>query len=225
MIPLATLNEHPWEVHLTPRPSAPVYSTDRATMNSAQSIRGKQDQYFYPPTPSELSQGVKVAQSCLTLCDPMDHTVHGILQARIPDWVIFPFSRESSQPRDWTQVCHIAGRFFTSWATREAQEYWSSSLSFLQQTFPTQELNQGLLYCRRILYQLSYQGSPDKNSIKFLIGDWAYRNKSVIISQNEKWLLAWSINKIKHLWHMKHHETSCQEMKSSIFHDHGYFKI
>ena len=157
---------------------------------------------------SELSQGVKVAQSCLTLCDPMDQTVPEILQARILEWVTFPFSKGYSQPRDWTQVSHIAGRFFTSWATRGAQEYWSSSLSLLQQTLPTQELNQGLLYCRQILYQLSYEGNPDKNSIKFLIGDWAYRNKSVIIWPNEKWLLTWSINKIKHLWHMKHH-TRC----------------
>ena len=47
-------------------------------------------------------------------------TVHGILQARIPEWVAFPFSRGSSQPRDQTQVSDIAGWFFTSWATREA---------------------------------------------------------------------------------------------------------
>ena len=68
---------------------------------------------------------VKVVQSCLTLCNPTDYTVHGILQARILEWVAFPFSRGSSQLRDWTQVSHIAGRFFTSWATGEAQEYWS----------------------------------------------------------------------------------------------------
>ena len=43
---------------------------------------------------------LKVAQSCLTLCDPMDYTVHGILQARILECVAFPFSRGSSQPRD-----------------------------------------------------------------------------------------------------------------------------
>ena len=42
----------------------------------------------------------KVAQSCLTLCDPMDYTVHGVLQARILEWVAVPFSRGSSQPRD-----------------------------------------------------------------------------------------------------------------------------
>ena len=43
---------------------------------------------------------VKVSQSCLTLCDPMDYTVHGILQARILEWIAFPLSRGSSQPRD-----------------------------------------------------------------------------------------------------------------------------
>jgi hypothetical protein len=64
----------------------------------------------------------KVVQSCPTLCDPTDYTVHGILQARIPDWVAFPFSRGSSQPRDRTQVSCTAGGFFISWATREAQQ-------------------------------------------------------------------------------------------------------
>ena len=57
-----------------------------------------------------------------TLCDPMDYTVRGILQARILEWVAFPFSRGSSQPRDQTQVSRIAGRFFTNWAMREAQK-------------------------------------------------------------------------------------------------------
>ena len=47
---------------------------------------------------------VKVTQSCPTLCDPMDYTVHGILQARILEWVAIPFFRGSSQPRDRTQV-------------------------------------------------------------------------------------------------------------------------
>ena len=60
-----------------------------------------------------LHMKVKVAQSCLTLCNPMDYTVPGILQARILERVAIPFSRESSQPRDLTQVSHIAGRFFT----------------------------------------------------------------------------------------------------------------
>jgi len=57
---------------------------------------------------------VKVTQSCPTLYDPMDYRVHRIPQARILERVAFPFSRGSSQPRDRTQVSHIAGRFFTS---------------------------------------------------------------------------------------------------------------
>ena len=102
---------------------------------------------------------MKVSQSCPTLCNPLDCIVCGILQARILEWVTFSFSRGSSQPRDRTQVFGNAGGFFTSWATREAQEYWSGSLSLLQGILLTQKSNCGLLHCRRILYHLSYQGS------------------------------------------------------------------
>ena len=63
---------------------------------------------------------VKVAQSCLNLCDPMDYTFHGILQARLLEWVAFPFSRGSSQPRNWTRISCIGGGFFTNWAIRKA---------------------------------------------------------------------------------------------------------
>ena len=69
-------------------------------------------------TQSEVK--VKAAQSCPTLYDATAYTIHGILQARMLEWVAFPFSRGSSQSRDWTQVSCIAGGFFTSWATREA---------------------------------------------------------------------------------------------------------
>ena len=53
---------------------------------------------------------------------PPGSSVHGILQARILEWAVIPFSRESSQPKDQTQVSHTAG-FFTVWATREAQDW------------------------------------------------------------------------------------------------------
>ena len=69
---------------------------------------------------------VLVAQLCLTLFHPMDcsmpgSSVHGISQAEILEWVAIPFSRGSSQPRDGIWVSWIVGRFFTIWATREAQ--------------------------------------------------------------------------------------------------------
>ena len=62
---------------------------------------------------------VKVTQSYPTLCDPMDYTVHGILQARIMEWVASLYSSRSSWPRNRTGVSYIAGGFLTSWATRE----------------------------------------------------------------------------------------------------------
>ena len=55
-----------------------------------------------------------MSQTCQTVCDPMNYTVHGILQTRILEWVAFPFSRRSSKPRDQTQVSPIACRFYLS---------------------------------------------------------------------------------------------------------------
>ena len=65
----------------------------------------------------------------------MDYTVHGILHARIRDGIAFPFSRGSSQPRDRTLVSHIAGRFFTSCVTSEAQECFPHSSVGKESTF------------------------------------------------------------------------------------------
>jgi len=71
-----------------------------------------------------------VTQSCPILCDPMDcslpgSSVHGLLQARILEWVGIPFVRGSSWPRGGTPVSYIAGIFFTIWVTREAQKSYS----------------------------------------------------------------------------------------------------
>jgi len=79
---------------------------------------------------------VLVAQSCPTLCDPVDcsppgSSVHGILQARILEWAAISFSRRPSRPRDRTQVSCITGGFFTSWACREAQNLWAYSKNLI----------------------------------------------------------------------------------------------
>ena len=102
---------------------------------------------------------------------------------RILEWVVYPFSSRSSRPRNWTGVSCTAGRFFTNWAIREAQSHsvvsnflrphglyspWTSpgqntrvhSLSLLQGIFPTEGSSPDLPHCRRILNQLSHQGSP-----------------------------------------------------------------
>ena len=95
---------------------------------------------------------MEVAQSCPTLCDPMDYTVCGILQARILEWVAFPFSRESSQPRSPA----LQSDSLPAEPQGKPKNTGVGSLSLLQGIFPTQESNWSLLQCRRILYQLSY---------------------------------------------------------------------
>ena len=105
---------------------------------------------------------VKVIQSCLILCDPIDYTVHGILQARILEWVAFPFSRGFSQPRSPTlQVDSLPAE-----PQGKPMNTGVGSLSLLQRIFPTQESSRGPLHGRRILYQLSCEGRGDKPSAK-----------------------------------------------------------
>ena len=126
---------------------------------------------------------MSVTQSCLTLCHPMDcspsgSSFHGILQAGILEWVAISFSRGSSRPREHcrqilyhpSQVSENESRSVVSNSLQPHGLYnpWNSpgqntgmgGLSLLQGIFPTQESNWGLLHCRQILYQLSYQGSP-----------------------------------------------------------------
>ena len=81
----------------------------------------------------------------------MDYIVHGILQARILEWVAFPFSRGSSQPMYWTQASQVSLLLWADSLPAEPQgksKYTGvGSLSLLQQTFPTQETNWSLLHC------------------------------------------------------------------------------
>ena len=70
-----------------------------------------------------LGEAMWKSLSCLTLCNPMDYTGHGILQARILEWVAYPFASKSSWSRNWTRVFCIAGRFFTNWATKFVKLY------------------------------------------------------------------------------------------------------
>ena len=85
------------------------------------------------PKNAQREREREVAQSCPTLCDPVDcsppdSSVHGILQARILEWVAISFSRGSSLPRDLIHVSRIAGRHFNLWATRECPNYRTIAL-------------------------------------------------------------------------------------------------
>ena len=102
---------------------------------------------------------MKVTQLGLTLWDCMDYTVHGITQTRILEWVSFPFSRGSSNPGIEPTSPKLQVDFLPAEPQGKLKNTGVSSLS-LQHIFSTQESNGGLLHCRWILYQLSYQVSP-----------------------------------------------------------------
>ena len=92
-------------------------------------------------------------------CDPMDYRVHGILQARILEWVAFPVSRGSSNPGIKPRSPALQEDSSPAEPQGKPKNTGVGSLSLLQWVFLTQESNWGLLHCRWILYQLSYQGS------------------------------------------------------------------
>ena len=103
-----------------------------------------------------LKVKVKVTQWCPTLCDPLNYAVRGILQARILEWVAFPFSKGSSQPRSPTSRADS----LTAEPQGKPKTTGVGSLPLLQGIFLTQGLKRGVLHCRQILYQWSYHGSP-----------------------------------------------------------------
>ena len=95
---------------------------------------------------------------CPTFCDAMNYTVHGILQARILGWVAFPFFRDLPNPGIKSRSPTFQEDSLTAEPQGKPKNTGVGSISLLQQIFSTQELNQGFLHHRQILYQLSYQG-------------------------------------------------------------------
>jgi len=86
----------------------------------------------------------------------MEYTVHGILQARILEWVAFPFSRNLPNPGIKPRSLTLQVDSLPAEPQGKSKNTGVDSLAFLQQIFPTQESNRGLLHFRQILYQLSY---------------------------------------------------------------------
>ena len=101
-------------------------------------------------------------------CSPLGSSVHEIFQARIPEWVAISFSRGSSQPRDRTWVSCTAGRFFTDWATKEAE--WSPI------PLPNGR-NQGI--CRNVWFQIL-----DRQNNKTSLDRLHRTQKAVVINKN-----------------------------------------
>ena len=97
---------------------------------------------------------MKVAQSCPTLCDPTDHTVHGMLQARILEWQPFPSPGDLPNPGIEARSPTLQADSLPSEPPGKPRNTGVGSLSLLQQICPTQGSSWGLLHCRRVLYQL-----------------------------------------------------------------------
>ena len=118
---------------------------------------------------------VKVAQSCLTLCDPMDCILHGILQARIPKWVAFPSLGDLLNPGIKPRSSALQADSLPAEPPGKPKNTGVGSLSLLQGGLPDQESNQGLLHCWQILYQLSYEESPD-----YILKSFAKNGKIIV---------------------------------------------
>ena len=126
---------------------------------------------------TQWKMSVLVAQSCLTLGNPMDYSspgssVHGILQARILEWVAIPFSRASSSPRKWPRVSCIASTQWT-WVWANSRTYWMTGKPGVLQSRESQSRT-GLsdwttLALPQILYHLGHQGSPSERYRSFKI--------------------------------------------------------
>ena len=129
---------------------------------------------------------VKVTQSCPILGDPTDYTVRGILQARIQEWVAFPFSRGSPQPRDRTQVPHTAGRFFTSWATREAHKKHRPPSNTLVNEMKGATCIRGWLEMQ-VWEQGCLLSNPDSTTSQLCdLGPWSRQSLCTSVSQSIK---------------------------------------
>ena len=103
--------------------------------------------------------------SCVQLCNPMDYTLHGILQARILEWVAFPSPGDLPNPRIEPQSPTLQADSLPAEPPGKPKSTRVGSLSLLWRIFLTHELNWGLLHCRQILYQMSYQGSLQNTSL------------------------------------------------------------
>ena len=137
----------------------------------------------------------------------MDYRVHGILQARTLEWVAFPFSRGSSQPRDQTQVSSIAGGFFTSWATKKAQSQRKAMPKNIQTTtqlnlFPmlarwhskSSKLGFNSKWTKNVqMYQLDLEKSGNQIKLPTSIGSWKKQENSRKTSTSS------SLTVLKHL--------------------------
>ena len=118
-------------------------------------FQAQKKEVFSSPALDNISES-ESSSVVSTLCNPMDYTLHGILQARILESVAFPFSREFPNPGIKPRSPTLQADSLPAEPQGKLKNTGVGRLSLLQKISQTQESNWGLLHCRRILYQLSY---------------------------------------------------------------------
>ena len=138
---------------------------------------------------------VLVAQSCLSLCDPVDcswpgSSVHGISQARILEWVAIPFCKGSSWPRDWIQVSCTADRFFTVWATKKTlkSKVWRLNLRFIIEVEQVWGEIQGVWF-----WTPNFLGGGYKSPLPAIAMVIPGKERKALRGDVELWLSAWTL--------------------------------
>ena len=122
----------------------------------------------------------EVAQSCVTLCDPMDcslpgssSSIHGIFQARVLEWVAIAFSRRSSRSRDWTRVSRTVGRCFTIRATREVLQ--EGKFRLISWRLASPESSEDLRQCSQVLcFSVNYSWKVWTPISSHLLEEWVF---------------------------------------------------
>ena len=151
-----------------------IFCGSKVTADGDCSHEIKRCWFFSYDQSAAAAAAAKSPQSCPTLCDPMNYTVHGILQARILEWVAFPFFRGTSRPRDRTQVSRIVGSCFTVWATREAH----APFYFITKGFKAPWRYQGSALCvgnttiPECMKSLPWPDPTPSRSMSFYSGDY-----------------------------------------------------
>ena len=138
---------------------------------------------------------LKVTQLCPTLFHPIDSTVHGILQARILEWIAFSFSDDPHHPRIKPGSPVLQVDSLPAEPQGKPKNTGVGNLTLLQRIFPILELNQGLLSCRQIFYQLSYQ--TVQQTYKWLLLQATEFFLAAVYDKHRNWLWTWGPTETK----------------------------
>ena len=169
---------------------------------------------------------VKATQLGLTLqAHGLYNTVHGILQARILEWVAFPFSRGSSQPRDWTQVSHMAGRFFTSRVTKQTQNWLTGKRMYVKNHSVLSDSVTPQTVAPQAPLSMGFSSQKYWNGLPFL-SPWDLPNPGIepgCLALQARLSTMWTTREVTQTILRRHHKTPKREQRQNILWHKSYW--